>query len=73
MIASVRCGFGCLSFGGIGALTLFLCKAFFFKALLLGFGEKGRSAVRELLARGAEAGLLPASGANVDFLSETTP
>ena len=39
----------------------------------LGFGEKGRGAVRELLARGAEAGLLPASGANVDFLSETTP
>jgi 1,4-dihydroxy-6-naphthoate synthase len=37
----------------------------------LGFGEKGRSAVRELLARGAKAGLLPASGADVDFLSET--
>jgi 1,4-dihydroxy-6-naphthoate synthase len=36
----------------------------------LGFGEKGRSAVRELLARGAKAGLLPASGADVDFLSE---
>jgi len=36
----------------------------------LGFGEKGRSAVRELLARGAKAGLLPASGAEVDFLSE---
>jgi 1,4-dihydroxy-6-naphthoate synthase len=37
----------------------------------LGFGEKGRSAVRELLARGAKAGLLPASSADVDFLSET--
>jgi 1,4-dihydroxy-6-naphthoate synthase len=36
----------------------------------LGFGEKGRSAVRELLARGAKAGLLPAGGADVDFLSE---
>ncbi len=37
----------------------------------LGFGEKGRAAVRELLARGAKAGLLPASSANVEFLSET--
>ncbi len=39
--------------------------------LTLGFGEKGRHAVRELLARGAKAGLLPASSANVEFLSET--
>lgn len=39
----------------------------------LGFGEKGRSAVRELLARGAKAGLLPAGVADVDFLSETNP
>ncbi len=37
----------------------------------LGFGEKGRSAVRELLARGARAGLLPSSCVDVDFLSET--
>jgi len=36
----------------------------------LGFGEKGRSAVRELLACGEKAGLLPAGGADVDFLSE---
>ena len=36
----------------------------------LGFGEKGRAAVRELLARGAKAGLLPAGSADVDFLSE---
>jgi 5,8-dihydroxy-2-naphthoate synthase len=36
----------------------------------LGFGDKGRGAVRELLARGAKAGLLPAGGAEVDFLGE---
>jgi 1,4-dihydroxy-6-naphthoate synthase len=39
----------------------------------LGFGDKGRAAVRELLARGAKAGLLPASGAEVDFLGEANP
>ena len=37
----------------------------------LGFGEKGRAAVRELLARGARAGLLPASSVDVEFLSES--
>jgi 1,4-dihydroxy-6-naphthoate synthase len=37
----------------------------------LGFGERGRTAVRELLARGAKAGLLPASSVSVEFLSET--
>jgi len=36
----------------------------------LGFGEKGRSAVRELLACGEKAGLLPPGGADVDFLGE---
>ena len=35
----------------------------------LGYGERGRQAVRELLARGAQAGLIPGS-AEVEFLSE---
>ena len=35
----------------------------------LGYGERGRQAVRELLARGVKAGLLPGP-AEVDFLSE---
>ncbi len=35
----------------------------------LGYGERGRQAVRELLARGAQAGLLPGPP-EVDFLSE---
>ncbi|MBI1750107.1 MAG: ABC transporter substrate-binding protein [Acidobacteria bacterium] len=37
----------------------------------LGFGEKGKRAVRELLARGAQAGLLPADTVDVEFLSES--
>ena len=35
----------------------------------LGYGEKGRQAVRELLTRGAEAGVIPALP-EIDFLSE---
>ncbi len=35
----------------------------------LGYGERGRQAVRELLARGSQAGLLPGP-TEVDFLSE---
>ncbi len=35
----------------------------------LGYGERGRQAVRELLSRGAQAGLIPGP-AEVDFLSE---
>ncbi len=34
----------------------------------LGYGEKGRQAVRELLRRGAEAGLVPDAG-KIDFVS----
>jgi 5,8-dihydroxy-2-naphthoate synthase len=36
----------------------------------LDYGEDGRRAVRELLARGAAAGMLPA-GVPVEFLSST--
>jgi 1,4-dihydroxy-6-naphthoate synthase len=36
----------------------------------LDYGEEGRRAVRELLARGAAAGLLP-RGVPVEFLSST--
>ena len=36
----------------------------------LGYGEKGRQAVRELIKRGTEAGLLPGP-ADVEFLSES--
>ena len=35
----------------------------------LGYGERGRNAVRELLARGVEAGLVPGP-AEAEFLSE---
>jgi 1,4-dihydroxy-6-naphthoate synthase len=35
----------------------------------LGYGERGRQAVRELLGRGVQAGLLPGP-AEVNFLSE---
>ena len=34
----------------------------------LGYGEKGRQAVRELLRRGAEAGLIPSAG-EIDFIA----
>jgi 1,4-dihydroxy-6-naphthoate synthase len=36
----------------------------------LDYGDEGRTAVRELLARGAAAGLVPASFKKVEFLSE---
>jgi len=36
----------------------------------LGYGEKGKAAVKELIERGAKAGLLPGP-ANVEFLSES--
>jgi 1,4-dihydroxy-6-naphthoate synthase len=35
----------------------------------LGYGEKGRKAVRELIERGTAAGLLP-SPADIEFLAE---
>jgi len=35
----------------------------------LGYGERGRGAVRELLSRGVEAGLVPPP-ADAEFLSE---
>jgi 1,4-dihydroxy-6-naphthoate synthase len=35
----------------------------------LGYGERGRAAVRELLSRGVEAGLIPPP-ADAEFLSE---
>jgi len=35
----------------------------------LGYGEKGRQAVRELIGRGTKAGLLPGP-ARAEFLSE---
>jgi 1,4-dihydroxy-6-naphthoate synthase len=35
----------------------------------LGYGEKGRQAVQELIGRGTKAGLLPGPAA-VDFLGE---
>jgi 1,4-dihydroxy-6-naphthoate synthase len=35
----------------------------------LGYGEKGRQAVKELIKRGTKAGLLPGPP-TVDFLSE---
>jgi len=37
--------------------------------LTLSYGEKGKQAVRELILRGTQAGLLPAP-ATVEFLSE---
>jgi len=38
----------------------------------LGYGDRGRQAVRELLARGAAAGLMPNFG-QIEFLSEDSP
>ncbi len=36
----------------------------------LGYGEKGRQAVKELISRGTQAGLLPGPP-DVEFLSES--
>ncbi|MGH9858421.1 MAG: ABC transporter substrate-binding protein, partial [Candidatus Acidiferrales bacterium] len=35
----------------------------------LGYGDRGRQAIRELLGRGAKAGLMPAVG-EIEFLNE---
>jgi 1,4-dihydroxy-6-naphthoate synthase len=38
----------------------------------LGYGERGRAAIRELLARGAQAGLIPAAG-ELEFVGDHQP